>query len=74
MTARAHSRGHDIEYLNGWVYSDTKEPIKKERPCNKCGQLPTNEGYDACLGYIKGIKSACCGHGIGKPIRIKDGN
>lgn len=29
--------------------------------------MPTKEGYDACLGYIKGAKSACCGHGIEEP-------
>jgi hypothetical protein len=26
--------------------------------------MPTKEGYDACLGYIEGAKSACCGHGV----------
>ena len=27
---------------------------------------PTKEGYDACLGYIEGAMSACCGHGVEK--------
>ena len=26
--------------------------------------MPTKEGYDACLGHVKGAKSACCGHGV----------
>jgi hypothetical protein len=60
-------RGHDIEYINNqWVYSDTKQPTKfnyKEIPCNKCGKLYTQEGHDACLGTLKGIMNACCGHG-----------
>jgi hypothetical protein len=67
MTAIGYSRGNHIEFDEIryiWVYSDTKEPIKdNERPCARCGRLPTKEGYDACLGYIKGASSACCGHG-----------
>jgi hypothetical protein len=34
------------------------------RPCPKCKKMPTEEGYDACLGRIEGTKNACCGHGI----------
>lgn len=60
-------RGHDIEYINNqWVYSDTKEPTKfkyKERPCGNCGKPYTQEGHDACLGILKGVMNACCGHG-----------
>jgi len=32
--------------------------------CCHCGQPPTAEGYDACLGHIRGAIAACCGHGI----------
>ena len=61
----AAQRGHKIEFIGGrWVYSDTKESIGKERPCIRCGEMPTKEGHDACLGGIGGISSACCGHGI----------
>jgi hypothetical protein len=38
----------------------------------KCGKMPTPEGYDACLGYIDGVISACCGHGVEKQILIKE--
>lgn len=37
----------------------------------KGGRMPIKEGYDACLGYIDGVKSACCGHGVGKPFLMK---
>ncbi len=48
-----------------WVYSDDKSPIGKElRPCPRCGEKPTLEGYDACLGYIPKAIFACCGHGV----------
>lgn len=65
----SHKRGWAIEYCNGaWIYQDTKEPIDKERPCKKCGRMPTSEGYDACIGYIKNARSVCCGHGVHKFI------
>ena len=69
VTARSHSRGHEIEY-NGdkWVYKDDKSSISVERPCVWCGQMPTPEGYDACIGYIPGKHSVCCGHGKKNPI------
>lgn len=62
------NRGNPIEYdwdRLCWVYSDNKVPLEnEERPCTRCGRMPTPEGYDACLGHIEGATSACCGHGI----------
>ena len=52
------------ESLKRWMYSDTKTICDDNRPCKRCGRLPTKEGYDACLGYIEGTMSACCGHGV----------
>ena len=45
---------------------DTKELLDLDNPrsCKRCGRLPTKEGYDNCLGYIKGVIAACCGHGV----------
>lgn len=70
MTARAYSRGWPIHYddKEGWIYSDDLSPTDQERKCKRCGLDPTVEGYDACLGYIKKCKSACCGHGVTEPI------
>lgn len=69
---RSYNRGHPIVWLNNrWVYEDTKLPLD-DRPCKRCGQQPTKEGYDACLGHIDGATSACCGHGVTKSILIKD--
>lgn len=67
MSAISYQRGHRIEYDNDdkrWVYSDDRSSILIERPCVRCGRMPTQEGYDACLGYIPDIRSACCGHGV----------
>ncbi len=65
---RSFDRGHSIIYLNSkWVYEDTLEELF-DRPCIRCGQLPI-EGHDACLGYIEGCTSACCGHGVEEPYQ-----
>jgi len=68
----SYSRGHLCEYIeNKWIYSDNKMPISSEiRPCKRCGKMPTTEGYDACLGYLPGITSACCGHGTEKGFKL----
>lgn len=62
---KSYSRGHEI-YYDGkiWRYTDNKETVNNMRPCKRCGRTPTKEGYDACLGHIEGVKSACCGHGV----------
>ncbi|APM39418.1 hypothetical protein [Clostridium kluyveri] len=63
--ATAYSRGNLIKYVdNSWVYEDGVPISKEERPCIRCGSMPTREGYDACLGHIEGAISACCGHGV----------
>lgn len=64
------NRGHKIEYTDGkWIYSDNKVPLEdEERPCIRCGRMPTVEGYDACLGHIPGAIGACCGHGVQKKM------
>ena len=67
----SQTNGHEIIYINGlWVYEDTREPISIIRPCKRCEKYPTKEGYDGCIGYLKGVKYACCGHGIEKPYAI----
>ena len=67
-------RGHSIEYDGEkWVYSDNKNPLESEiRACKRCRRMPTPEGYDACLGHIPGVVSACCGHGVEEPYCIKE--
>lgn len=66
----SHARGHPIIYINNrWIYKDNGQNIDIERPCIRCGQMPTKEGYDACLGHINNVTSACCGHGVERPYR-----
>lgn len=62
---KGHSRGWDI-YYDGkdWRYADNDKIMDDSRPCKRCGRMPTAEGYDACIGFIPGATSACCGHGV----------
>lgn len=66
-----YSRGHKT-YYDGreWRYMNTNEIDDGKCPCARCGRLPTAEGYDACLGYIPGATSACCGHGVESPYVV----
>ena len=67
MSVKSYSRGHLIICeADKWIYADDKSDANIKRPCNRCGRMPTKEGYDACLGYIEGATSACCGHGVEK--------
>ncbi|MDR3222622.1 MAG: hypothetical protein LBT66_02630 [Methanobrevibacter sp.] len=62
-----YKRGHEIiiKWPNGEddIYSDTNEIADDSRPCLRCGKLPTQEGYDSCIGYVEGAQYVCCGHG-----------
>ena len=69
MTARSKHRGHDTHWCEdtgAWVYTSdgTRVSSNPERRCGHC-QLPNREdGHDACLGELEGVRNACCGHGI----------
>ena len=67
LGARGFIRGHAVRFdedTESWVYADTLGPADDKRPCPRCGRMPTKEGYDACLGHIPRVVSACCGHGM----------
>ena len=70
MTASAHLRGIQVFYIdNEWRYADGAI-AELRKPCARCKQPPTPEGYDACLGYMSGAISACCGHGVEAPYIV----
>ena len=74
MTVTSQSRGHEIYYDKGhWRWQDDSKPVNDKRCCKKCNKPPTDEGHDACLGHIEGVKSACCGHGVEEGYQIKNG-
>jgi hypothetical protein len=68
VTATAMLYGHDVYWhidAQEFRFVDTDQPAHKPplRPCPLCNQPPTPQGYDACLGYVPGALSVCCGHG-----------
>lgn len=57
--------GHECYYDEDsceWRYLDNDNPTGKRR-CKKCGEYPTKDGHDSCLGDLGKVISACCGHG-----------
>lgn len=68
---KSTSRGHET-YFDGtnWRFIDNHEIDNHKRTCKKCGKFPTIKGFDACLGELKNISSACCGHGKGDKIIV----
>jgi len=73
-SAESHMRGHRIIWnsdIKRWVYKDSGSIADDSRLCPKCNKPPTKEGYDACLGFVEGFKSVCCGHGVHDPIWMK---
>lgn len=73
MTAKSTRRGHEILFVDGiWSYADDSTPANYDRACVRCGQYPTALGYDVCLGEVKNVHSACCGHGIYSPYSMPD--
>jgi len=63
--------------METWHFADTgelhdDESIQGQRPCIRCSRWATEEGYDACMGFIEGAKSVCCGHGVSKGLILWD--
>jgi len=74
MTVTTYERGHLVFWdreSQKWHYVDNGEIANDQRACIRCGELPTPEGDDACLGHRPGIKSACCGHGVETPYEVR---
>ena len=64
---RSWYRGWQIVYRGRqWYFEDTGLRVCdcEDIACSLCGEPPTVEGYDACLGHIAGAQFACCGHGV----------
>ena len=67
-----YARGNKIYCKNDiWYYVEDDTILDDSKPCKRCGRYPTKEGYDACVGYVEGVSSKCCGHGVEEPYEIK---
>lgn len=58
-------RGHFVRW-NGsdWRYVDDNSLVTAPRPCALCRQPCALGEPDPCLGFIPGVRGACCGHGV----------
>lgn len=67
MSSKSNSMGHEIIWHGDqWVWSDTKKPIIKPRPCSYCNQVAMRD-KDPCLIQFHNnpdVVAACCGHGV----------
>ncbi len=64
-----YDRGQELYFddvKQQWFYSDTNEPYSYTDiiKCSKCKLDIKENEPDPCLGYLQGVKYACCGHGL----------
>ena len=65
MTYRGHETNDD-DYDDAYVYTyaDGTPVESEERPCKERGLIAAGmDEPDPCLGWIDGVRFACCGHG-----------
>jgi len=62
---------HNPDSADDWRYADTGAPTPEnalspgeERPCAACGRRCAWGEPDPCLGWLPGVRNACCGHGV----------
>ena len=48
-------------YLNGY----------EKQFCGHCKKHRTKEGHDGCIGALKNVMNACCGHGENKVAYVQ---
>ena len=55
------------------VYENALLVELSERGLRAENQVPIEVKFDACLGYLSGVVSACCGHGVTEPLIFREG-
>lgn len=64
--SRTEINGNEITSKDGenFFYSSDNKTVDwyNIRKCPACGKKQTKEGHDACLGTLRGVRFACCGH------------
>lgn len=67
MKDKSMFRGNKMKFVNDvWIYADDNKLVSEDlnRLCGHCNMERTKKGHDACLGNLKGVMNACCGHGV----------
>lgn len=45
------------------MLEDSGLPVRgTDAPCGACGEVIPWDGPDPCLGWLPGVRNACCGH------------
>jgi len=70
---------HRPEYHEDWRYADDGQPapgnamvLGTPRPCPSCHQAAPAADPDPCLGWLPGVRNACCGHGVTEDAHLSD--
>ena len=57
-----------------WKYVSDDSLVSEQlfkRKCGHCKKYPTEEGHDGCLGTLKNVMNACCGHGVESDMYVQ---
>lgn len=74
MTVHFWQHGNPAVVLTDGSFAYANDPAPfGSKSCPRCGRMPTPEGHDACLGWIPGVRSACCGHGVEETYYVDGG-
>ena len=62
-------------YIGGRLYEYNEVDGSWHEPdietCPRCGaRLHPGQEPDACIGYVPGAESVCCGHGVEEPYVV----
>lgn len=69
-------RGNEIYLTDSGSYKYKDDDTNtldnwKTKPCGACGLGFTKEGHDGCIGELKDVINACCGHGISNDAYVQ---
>lgn len=62
-----HKNGNKVYFdrkLKFWRYVNDGGDAFIPRACPSCHLFQHDDGRDACMPYMTGVKASCCGHGI----------
>jgi len=73
MTATGYVRGNPVHWDGEhWRLEDGQilGANGVDPPCARCGAIAASGAPDPCVGFIEGLVSACCGHGVELPYAV----
>jgi hypothetical protein len=74
MKTKHGNKVYEDCHLQKYRLHSTNEVVKDDNSnllCPKCNKPPCPNGEDSCLGHLKNVIYACCGHGIPNTRYVK---